>query len=111
MPKTNWDLAMTPEQVDQMFRDMDRAHDLFLREYLCPIRPPYKDRVCYACKRPIRISFYLKNGGTGKQWNDDRIQILCCSCLDQHTPPIHATAVFDDGHHLQSIEVRFSDIQ
>jgi hypothetical protein len=73
---------MTREQIDQTFRDFDNVLDTFLGEYLMPASTPRKERACYACKRRVYISHYLKNGGTEKQWNDDRVQILCCACLN-----------------------------
>jgi len=48
-----------------------------------PVDAPAGGRVCPCCNHTIMYFVeYWKRGGTLEQWNDPRVVIVCCSCMN-----------------------------
>lgn len=76
------------KDMDALFASIHRKLDLLIEIVESLKEGITVDRACYSCGKKLSPNFYLLRGrwlglpaeSLVRQWNDDRVEILCCEC-------------------------------
>lgn len=79
-----------PGDMDALFASIHRKLDLLAEIVGSWNKGITADRVCLSCGKKLSPNFYLLKGrhlglpleSLVQQWNDGRVEILCCECYE-----------------------------
>jgi len=78
------------DKWDALFASIHRKLDLLIEIVETWKGGIAAERTCYSCGKKLSPNFYLLRGrylglaveSLVQQWNDDRVEILCCECIE-----------------------------